>query len=132
MRWPWVNRAEHERQHAELRKATEAAQDLAHAIKRETTMSARLSQEIDAGQRRYESLLDKYHALRLQGAAIPDPKPEPIVRERDEVVDLINATVPPQLRGLAIRQMRADRASGMGDVAIMQQIQAGVTGDIAI
>lgn len=70
MRWPWVSRREHERQ----------------CQSRYSSSNAAFAQVVDGlrGQllderKRYDALLDKYHALKLQGAVVVEPPMPPVI-----------------------------------------------------
>lgn len=81
---------------------------------------------------RYEALLDKYHALKLQGATITEPHAPIERKEQDEVTRRINilSVGRPGLRAQMLKQVANDRLfGGLDDVAIMQRIEAGVTSD---
>ena len=109
MRWPWMSRRAHE---VELARYQAAA--------------ARAAELLDALLVRYDTLLDKYHALRVVGATIPEPKAPTPTRQPDPLEPFIT-TAHPTLRALALRQLRQDRAAGMTDEEIMQRMREGVT-----
>ncbi len=87
-----------------------------------------------ADLQRYDALLEKYHALKLQGAFIPEPAvqhtprgPEP----KDELKALIAAQAGTDLRrrGMMLRQLRQDRADGVSPEEIRRSIENGVQSD---
>ena len=76
----------------------------------------------DAALARYDALLEKYHALRLAGQAVPEPAPAPLPeRERDPIADVIgvvagsNATLRRQL----VAHARRKRAEGEDETDIV-------------
>ena len=65
----------------------------------------------DAAQARYDALLEKYHALKLAGAAEPAPAPAPLPRTKatavDEVIGAVagsNSRLRKQLKDFAVAQ----------------------------
>lgn len=121
MRLPWVSRA-----HYEL---------LEHNF-REQSNEWRVQRAFHAEDRkRYDSLLEKFCAMKLAGGVIVDT-PAPIERkEQDEVTRRLNilSVGRPGLRAQMLRQVESDRTlHGMSDIAILQRIEAGVTADEGI
>lgn len=52
-----------------------------------------LVNESDAQRRRYDALLEKYHALKLAGASTPAPAPAPLPRTPANPLDEVIGTV---------------------------------------
>lgn len=107
MRWPWVGRdAMNEWEGREL---------------------SRLWAELDDQQTRYDDLLEKYHALKVQGATVREAPPPPV--QVDPVIAAINeaSNRDPKLRALMSREAQRMRLAGFEDHQIIQQIQDGVT-----
>lgn len=113
MRWPWVSRDVYE---SETRRA-EAWKEQAN-------------RECD----KYESLLDKYHALKIQGAAVPEEPQKLAPTNMDPVMCAITAKAGPdrKLRAMMSRQAMLARAAGIPDMEIIQQIEQGVSVDDGI
>ena len=68
MRWPFVSRARYElleHNFDQMREASHRA-------------DAWYREQREAGDKRYAELLDKYHALRVEGASLPLPSPAPL------------------------------------------------------
>lgn len=129
MRFPFVSRAHYElleHNYGEMRTELGKQRD-GYAAHVDSTVAALKSE-----MARYDALLSKYHALKLQGAVIVGP-PVPIERkEQDEVMRRVNilSVGKPGLRAQMLRQVESDRKlHGMNDVEIMQRIEAGVTRD---
>lgn len=96
--------------------------------------AAVLMKENDRLSVRYDALLEKYHALKLQGAeplppvvayAAKTPAPE------EELTALIAAQAGTDLRrrGMMLRQLRQDRADGVSPDEIRRSIENGVQND---
>lgn len=125
MRLPWVSRAHYElleHNYGELREALHRTENGAqHWMNRG-----------DAIEARFDSLLEKFCAMKLAGGVIADT-PAPIERkEQDEVTRRINilSVGRPGLRAQMLRQVESDRTlHGLDDIAILQRIEAGVTAD---
>jgi hypothetical protein len=125
VRWPWVSRRSFELlQHN--------YDQLRHAIHSEEQWAATL----ERSRSDYNALLDKYHALKLQGASAPDPILAPATRkELDPIVQQINvlSAGKPGLRATMMAQLNSDRIiSGLSDAEIMKRIESGVTADDGI
>ena len=116
MKLPWVARSAFDT----YREAVAVAQ-----AQRERTL--------DALRRQYDSLLEKYHALRVDGAVVPvgagrvEPKPV------DPVVAAVMAramTVAPSARGQArqfmLRWVQEQRAMGMDELELVKALERGV------
>lgn len=82
---------------------------------------------VATAQTMWQDLFDKYHALRLAGASIPEPAPvvQPVPRrENDRVTEVIadiaesNAKLRTRLHAFARKQ----RAENVDDDAIIQQL----------
>lgn len=79
----------------------------------------------------YRDLLDKYHALKLSGASIPEP-PKTLERpEFDPVMAAITAKAGPdrKLRAMMAGEAMRSRQAGIPDIEIIQAIEQGVTVD---
>jgi hypothetical protein len=118
---PWVSRAHHE----EVIAAWRAAVEETRTPIRETFA-------------RFDALLEKYHALRLQGAEAPPPLPKiselpprTVVDPDAELKGLIAEQAGPDLRKRAImlRQLKRDRLDGVSVEEIRKQIEQGVQSD---
>lgn len=126
MRSPWVSRELYD---AGKRERDELVDDL-------SAERALGEQRYNNLLRRYDELLEKFTALRVQGA-VPEPKgsftmaemerayPEPV--ERDELKALIHARCGPDYRkrGMMLAQLATDRAEGVDDDAIRSMILNG-------
>lgn len=112
MRWPWVNREIIDIQHRAFR----AAHD-------------RLVDEVTNLRVERDAVLDKYHALKLQGASTPEPKPTLERPTYDPVMGAITAKAggDRRLRATMSRQAMSDRALGVPEQEIIQRIEQGVT-----
>jgi hypothetical protein len=80
---------------------------------------------------RYDALIEKYHALKLQGAESVPPVVQytPIVREKDDELKLLIADQAGgdlRKRGLMLRQLAQDRADGVSPEEIRRSIEQGV------
>lgn len=114
MSWPWVSRAVYMARHREFLREREVH----HAEMRDWTV-------------RYDTLLDKYHALKLSGAFIPEP-PKTLERpEFDPVMAAITAKAGPdrKLRAMMAGEAMRSRQAGIPDIEIIQAIEQGVTVD---
>lgn len=118
MRLPWVSRAR-------CREAEDAAFQHLHLFQAE--------------QRRFDALLEKYHALKLQGATIPEPIVTRSAKEVDPLTQaVLNASAgkPPQVRAMMMKQLNEDRKSveaGLMDESdIFRRIDSGFTPDDGI
>lgn len=123
MNWPFVSRALLEE--ARRRLSDEQA-------RHELTMAA-IRADLAAERDRYGDLLAQFVTLRVAGATVgptPNaPEPAPIAAPKvDELRDLIHAKFPgnSRQRGMAIRQLAVDRASGVSDENIREAIEHGV------
>lgn len=118
VKWPFVSRARFDLlQH----NFTEIRRDLHNAA---VALSAR--------DDRYDSLLEKYHAMKLQAAVAPDPIVPRTVKEADPIIQQINVLSAgrPGLRAQMMRQLNTDRTVEMlDDAEIMQRIEMGVVID---
>lgn len=79
----------------------------------------------------YELLLEKYHALKVSGASVPEPTPILQRPEFDAVQAAITAKAGPdkRLRAMMSREAMQSRAAGIPDIEIIQAIEQGVTVD---
>lgn len=114
MTWPWISRAVYMARHKEFLREREAH----HAEMRSWAV-------------RYDTLLDKYHALRVSGASVPEPTPTLQRPEFDPVQAAITAKAGPdkRLRAMMSREAMQSRAAGIPDIEIIQAIEQGVTVD---
>lgn len=118
MKWPFVSR--------ERLDAAERFLALAHAEAR---------RERDIADARYDALLEKFTALRVQGA-VPEPKPEAESQALPTLaVDSLKVLIGERcgnnvtLRKLMLRQLAIDRATGKSDDEIQKSIEQGVSSD---
>lgn len=76
-------------------------------------------------------LLEKYHALKLQGAAVPEEPQKLAPTNMDPVMCAITAKAGPdrKLRAMMSREAMQSRAAGIPDIEIIQAIEQGVTVD---
>lgn len=84
---------------------------------------------VERGSERYDALLDKYHALKVSGATIPEPVRPVERKEPDALVQTINvlSAGKPGLRAMMMKQLAQDRANPLLDDAdILQRIQSGM------
>lgn len=118
MRWPWVTYG------------------TVHQLMLEAVKGVHQSWREDRAdmQARYDDLLDKYHSLRLQGAAQPEPKTTLERPEFDPVQAAITAKAGPdrKLRALMGREAADARRLGISDHEIIRQIEQGVEIDDGI
>lgn len=134
IRWPWVSRARYDLLQHNAAESRTLANNAQHTAKTLSTM-------LDNAAAQYNILLDKYHSLRVIGAVeIPNVIPTARQLERLQVAD--NAE-PDELRaliheragsdyrkrGMMLRQLTADRAAGVSDDKIRQQIERGIEGN---
>jgi hypothetical protein len=111
--WPWVSR--------------EAFDEVIRTM-------AYHQQAVNVANERYDALLEKYHALKLQGAEAPPPVtqyPPRTAEPDDELKALIAEQAGGDLRRRAIilRQLRQDRADGVSPEEIRRQIEQGIQAD---
>lgn len=84
---------------------------------------------------RFDTLLANYHALKLSGAAVPDPKPEPRpIPEPDIVTQAIiqRAGTSKQLRKQYAEFVTEQRREGVSDDEIAHAILTGVDDDAGV
>lgn len=114
MTWPWISRAVYMARHKEFLREREAH----HTEMRDWAV-------------RYDSLLEKYHALKLQGASIPEPTKTLERPEFDPVMAAITAKAGPdrRLRAQMSAEVMRSRQAGIDDVEIIRAIEQGVTID---
>lgn len=80
----------------------------------------------------YGALLEKYHALKIQGAVAVEPQTPIERKEIDPVTQRINvlSAGKPGLRAAMLKQVQSDRLlNGLDDMEILKRIEAGVTTD---
>lgn len=123
VRLPWVSRELYEQAR---RRYDEQGALYAH------DMDYAYGTVLKAERERYDSLLTKYHALKLQGAVVVEPIVPVERKEIDPVTQRINvlSAGKPGLRAAMMKQVQSDRLlNGLDDMAILQRIEAGVTTD---
>lgn len=79
-----------------------------------------------------DSLLEKYHALKLQGAVASDPITPIVKKDQDPIIQQINTLSAgrPGLRAQMMRQLNSDRTVELlDDATIMRRIEAGVASE---
>lgn len=83
-----------------------------------------------AERTRFETLLEKYHALKIVGA---EPVPAPLAQAARKEPDILREAVlrhtagKPALRALALAQLARDRADdSLSEGEILRRIEAGV------
>jgi hypothetical protein len=121
MKWPFVSRREYERVQ---RLYGDENVSFCQASTRAFSAECEAKRERD----RYDALLDKYHALKLNGATIPEPVVTAQKKEPDPLVQTINvlSAGKPGLRAQMMAQLAADRRNPlMDDADILQRIQQG-------
>lgn len=62
--------------------------------------------------RRFDQLMEKYHALKLVGASVPEPIVPRPVKEFDPLTQAVNETAkgkPPHLRAAMLKQLTLDK-----------------------
>ncbi len=113
MRWPWVSRAHYALLEHNYREILRMVHD---------------RQQTDT---RYDALLDKYHALRLQGANAA-PIFQPVIAKEPSAIDFAinekagsNHRLKLYLTGYAARE----RAANTGDADIVDRISNWTNGD---
>src|SRR4026207_1646420 len=87
---------------------------------------------LTAERLRYYDLLEKYHALKLAGASVPEPKPEPLpAKEPDPVTAAIisRSGKSAQLRKHYYDFVTEQRKQGVSDDEIAHAILTGVDDD---
>lgn len=110
MSWPWVSRPLYD----------DAIQTVAAMREREVLLT-----------NRYDALMEKYHSLKLAGAA-PEPKPSEVqplpARVEDEARLLISeiCSTDYRKRSMMLKQLAMDRADGTNEDAILRAIRTGV------
>lgn len=85
-----------------------------------------------AERARYDSLLEKFCAIKMAGGELPEPVIPREKKEPDAAVQVINALSAgkPGLRAQMMKQLTLDRASTLIDeVDILQRIEMGVVND---
>lgn len=114
MRWPWVSQ-----------------DTLVEIIKLGADTAAKVDQKWQA---RYDLLLERYHALKLQGASQPEPAATLERPAFDPVQAAITAKAGPdrKLRALMGREAAQARTLGIPDDEIIRQIESGVEIDDGI
>lgn len=125
MKWPWVSRAAYD------------ALNEHHLSVQATLLHQANSNAADWREERtrYDSLLEKFTALRLAGAVVVPPPvtagafapPRP-VDEMKELIDL-QCGQDYRKRRMMLAQLAKDRAAGKSDDAIQREILSGVQGE---
>lgn len=104
MRWPWVSREMYELAIGDCNAKYESLRQ---------------------SERRYDALLDKYHALRSAGASLPEPKSEPLPAKEPDIVTqaiIAKSRGNPALRKHYADYVREQRAMNVSD----EDIAAGI------
>lgn len=127
MRWPWVSRAAYEAE-VESREAW-----MKEAVQFRVSSSA-WAEQATALIRSYDALLEKYHALKLQGAAKPEPVPALPKREPDPVTQAVIAMAQgrPALYAHYNSHVAKRRAEGAEEAEIAKEILTGVEDDMGV
>lgn len=127
MNWPWVSRVA-------LERAINASYDAnARAIEADARAAA-AAELLASERRRYDSLLDKFTALRVAGA-VPEPKAVEAAPIGPLAADPLRALIHERagsdyrLRAMMLRQLEADRRDGVDEDAITARIEMGVQAD---
>lgn len=117
MRWPFVARSTYDRH-------TQVLIDAQASLVRQGERTLDL----------YEALLDKYHALKVMGASLPEPTPTLPPRTVDPVMQAITdvAGSNRELRSIMSREAMKSRAAGVPDHEIIAQIEAGESAEDGI
>lgn len=92
-----------------------------------------LQARYDGLERRFDALLEKYHALKVDGAVSVEPltatAPVPVAVQsaaddmKARIADKCGSNL--KLRGIMLRQLAADRAAGLDDDTIRNAIETG-------
>lgn len=119
MRLPWVARA-----HFDL---------LRHNYDEARHLHASMCVLYEGATSRFDNLLEKYHALKLQGATITEPQ---VQREKKEIDELTQAVLnkcagkSPQIRAMMLKQLNDDRNNPLlEEIDILRRIENGFTAD---
>jgi hypothetical protein len=126
MKWPWVARERYEYACVERDAARSAACKYAEPCATVGHEARRQERQQD----RYDALLEKYHALRQQGHAIPEPRPaaQPVAEEFPATVETAIVVASEGNKGLE-RHLRAVRdlrlARGEDHSAVARLIEKG-------
>lgn len=111
MRWPWVSIHRYDALSTEYQ-----------------ARSSELTHRVSTAERLYTDLLEKYHALKLQGATIP----EPVATREPQSIDPVSAAINQaagnsrQLRSYMAQEAMRLRAAQYSDLQIIEKIQNGV------
>jgi hypothetical protein len=124
MNWPFVSRAALDASEERYRTAC------AYALKREESLLVQVARGVD----RYDTLLEKYHALKVAGATVPGPVAPPLIPVPDRVMQAIlkKAGGSRALRKHYADYVTAQRHAGEDDVTIAQAILAGQTDESGV
>lgn len=116
--WRWVNKALYGDLLVKYREA----------VKMDNASWWALREEVSKERSRYDNLLEKYHALKIQGAA-PEPAPPPVMTPKapDPVYEAITAAAGADrgLRASMSREAQRYRAMHIPDIEIIRRIQGG-------
>lgn len=133
MRWPWVSRARLDLALNNLQRAHDEASRERHECAVRYDQSVQFLQDRNVELcKQNESLLEKYHALKLQGAEIPAPRPVPVHREPDILKQAVLSRThgKPAIQKLALQQLARDRMDPtLNDEQILQRIEQGTDPD---
>lgn len=114
MKWPLVSRAALEIAEAQLVASREANRQVLEMWAAEAN--------------RHAALLEKYHALKLSGASLPEPERTIAPRVVDPIQAAINKASTgkdPKVRAAMWRQVEIDRKAGLKDDEIVVRVLAG-------
>lgn len=135
MPWPWVRRADYEAACREIRGLE------ARVVEWRTAAQAADARFQDYVERhlafysrsvaQYDALLEKYHALKVKGAAPETAIPVLETKAYDPIADAITrkAGANLQLRGLMGRRATREQAAGVPVMTIVEHIESGQTDD---
>lgn len=134
MPWPLVSRRRHDRELAALEKLLAHAEQAREDARAEARDAMRLH---ELERRRYDELLAQFMALKVKGAEVvpvaggivepPVAKPDPLARLKALIGEKAGRDY--RLRGLMLRQLEIDAASGESHDEIEARILAGVPSD---
>lgn len=127
MKWPWVSREL-------LDEQIERANRLAAQVNALTMHNESLANIVNADGARLDNLLAKYHELKLQGAAKPEPVPALQRREPDAVTQAVIAMAKgkPGLFAHYNEHVARRRAEGTEESEIAKEILTGVEDDMGV
>lgn len=130
MNWPFVSRDFLASAEARCKAEHENAMAVRHALIREEARAdnerAERLVDRDLSEKRYQELLIRYHALKLQGAVEPVPPPPVKIATIDPILRAVNERAPDQkTRDAMMAQVRIDTAAGLKVDEIVRRIYRG-------